>query len=188
MHIEPGIVEGTKIVLSYATAVGVFGYTAKLAMQCDPTGWRHSARTSQSDRGLPCILFLRGVSALSDRRFRSSPDSGVDALSHVWRRASGHWSGGWIADARALLHPMGLASVRHECHDAPGTPVCAQCHGTSLHPGEHGVQGCQIQPVPGAVDRLPGRRGGLGCLLGDLRSGRGCSQSGAHRDILVSPT
>lgn len=32
MHIEPGIVEGTKIVLSYATAVGVFGYTAKLAM------------------------------------------------------------------------------------------------------------------------------------------------------------
>jgi ABC-type Co2+ transport system permease subunit len=31
MHIEPGIVDGTKIVLSYATAVGVFGYTAKLA-------------------------------------------------------------------------------------------------------------------------------------------------------------
>lgn len=32
MHIEPGIVEGTKIVLSYATAAGVFGYAAKLAV------------------------------------------------------------------------------------------------------------------------------------------------------------
>ena len=32
MHIEPGIVEGAKLTLSYATAVGVFGYTAKQAL------------------------------------------------------------------------------------------------------------------------------------------------------------
>lgn len=32
MHIEPGIVEGAKMTLSYATAIGVFGYTAKLAL------------------------------------------------------------------------------------------------------------------------------------------------------------
>ncbi len=31
MHIEPGIVEGAKITLSYATAITVFAYTAKLA-------------------------------------------------------------------------------------------------------------------------------------------------------------
>jgi ABC-type Co2+ transport system permease subunit len=31
MHIEPGIVDGTKIVLSYATAVAAGGYAAKLA-------------------------------------------------------------------------------------------------------------------------------------------------------------
>jgi ABC-type Co2+ transport system permease subunit len=31
MHIEPGVVEGAKITLSYATAAGVFGYAAKLA-------------------------------------------------------------------------------------------------------------------------------------------------------------
>lgn len=31
MHIEPGVVEGAKIFLSYATAVGAFGLTAKLA-------------------------------------------------------------------------------------------------------------------------------------------------------------
>src|SRR6266478_5821528 len=33
MHIEPGIVDRTKIVLSYATAVAACGYTAKLAAQ-----------------------------------------------------------------------------------------------------------------------------------------------------------
>lgn len=32
MHIEPGIVEGAKMALSYATAAGVFAYTAKLAL------------------------------------------------------------------------------------------------------------------------------------------------------------
>jgi ABC-type Co2+ transport system permease subunit len=32
MHIEPGIVDGTKIVLSYATAVATGGYAAKLAV------------------------------------------------------------------------------------------------------------------------------------------------------------
>lgn len=32
MHIEPGVVEGAKILLSYATAVTAFGLTAKLAL------------------------------------------------------------------------------------------------------------------------------------------------------------
>ena len=33
MHIEPGIVNGAKIVLSYATAAGAAGYTLKLGLQ-----------------------------------------------------------------------------------------------------------------------------------------------------------
>lgn len=32
MHIEPGVVEGAKIVLSYVTAAGAIGYAGKLAM------------------------------------------------------------------------------------------------------------------------------------------------------------
>lgn len=32
MHIEPGIVEGAKMTLSYGTAIAVFGYTAKQAL------------------------------------------------------------------------------------------------------------------------------------------------------------
>ena len=32
MHIEPGLVEGSKIFLSYATAAGAIGYSAKLAL------------------------------------------------------------------------------------------------------------------------------------------------------------
>lgn len=32
MHIEPGLVDGTKIFLSYATATAAFGYAAKLAL------------------------------------------------------------------------------------------------------------------------------------------------------------
>jgi len=31
MHIEPGVVAGAKIVLSYATAAGSLGFAAKLA-------------------------------------------------------------------------------------------------------------------------------------------------------------
>ena len=33
MHIEPGIVDGTKIVLSYATAAAAGGYALKLAAE-----------------------------------------------------------------------------------------------------------------------------------------------------------
>ena len=33
MHIEAGVVLGTKMILSYATAVGVVGMTAKLALE-----------------------------------------------------------------------------------------------------------------------------------------------------------
>jgi hypothetical protein len=33
MHIEPGVVDGTKIVLSYATAVAAGGYATKLAVE-----------------------------------------------------------------------------------------------------------------------------------------------------------
>ena len=32
MHIEPGLVDGTKIILSYATAMAAIGYSAKLAV------------------------------------------------------------------------------------------------------------------------------------------------------------
>src|SRR5690606_17137100 len=32
MHIEPGLVDGTKIFLSYATAAGALGYAAKLSL------------------------------------------------------------------------------------------------------------------------------------------------------------
>ena len=32
MHIEPGVVDGAKIVLSYATAAGAFAYAAKLSL------------------------------------------------------------------------------------------------------------------------------------------------------------
>ena len=39
MHIEPGLVEGGKIVLSYATATGALAYGAKLS-------WRASAKTA----------------------------------------------------------------------------------------------------------------------------------------------
>jgi hypothetical protein len=37
MHIEPGIVDGAKIVLSYATAAGALGYTAKAAFETAKT-------------------------------------------------------------------------------------------------------------------------------------------------------
>jgi hypothetical protein len=31
MHIEPGVIDGAKMALSYATAAGAFGIAAKLA-------------------------------------------------------------------------------------------------------------------------------------------------------------
>src|SRR3546814_9763467 len=33
MHIEPGVVDGAKIILSYATAAGAFGLAARMARQ-----------------------------------------------------------------------------------------------------------------------------------------------------------
>ncbi len=33
MHIEPGLVDATKVTLSYATAVGCAGLTAKMAYE-----------------------------------------------------------------------------------------------------------------------------------------------------------
>ncbi|MGS5086711.1 energy-coupling factor ABC transporter permease [Hydrogenophaga sp. A37] len=44
MHIEPGLVDGTKIVLSHATAAGALGYAAKLALD-----------TARKD-GIPALL------------------------------------------------------------------------------------------------------------------------------------
>jgi hypothetical protein len=35
MHIEPGLVDGTKIILSYASAAAVLGYAAKLVLETD---------------------------------------------------------------------------------------------------------------------------------------------------------
>ena len=49
MHIEPGVVEGAKLFLSYATAVGAFGLTAKLA------------RDSLRDNGGAAALALRSL-------------------------------------------------------------------------------------------------------------------------------
>ena len=45
MHIEPGLVDGTKLILSYATAAGALGYAAKL-----------SQAAIQKDGALPLLL------------------------------------------------------------------------------------------------------------------------------------
>ena len=49
MHIEPGVVEGAKLALSYATAITAFGLTAKLA------------RDSLRDNGGAAALLLRSL-------------------------------------------------------------------------------------------------------------------------------
>ena len=49
MHIEPGVVDGAKIVLSYATALGALGLAAKMAMD-----------TIKKDGGLPSLA-IRSV-------------------------------------------------------------------------------------------------------------------------------
>ena len=51
MHIEPGVVNGAKIALSYATAAGSFGLAAKMALN-----------TLRIDGGLPALV-LRSVVA-----------------------------------------------------------------------------------------------------------------------------
>ena len=172
MHIEPGIVDGTKIVLSYATAVGVFGLYSQAGMGLDQAGRSGSARRAQSDRCSARVLFLRGAPALSDWRVRSSSDSGVDALSYVRRCAGGHRLGARIADTGRLLRTVRiLPQYGMNVTTRAGAPVRSRRAGSSHHSGEYGLQGCDVRPVSGAFNRLPGRRGGLGCLLGDLWPG-----------------
>ena len=44
MHIEPGLVDASKIALSYATAAGALGYAAKLSWDTLKTdGWHSGA-------------------------------------------------------------------------------------------------------------------------------------------------
>lgn len=57
MHIEPGIVTGAKIALSYATAAGAAGVTAKLAWD------------ALRDRGLPSLIARSGLTAAATFTF-----------------------------------------------------------------------------------------------------------------------
>jgi ABC-type Co2+ transport system permease subunit len=55
MHIEPGVVEGAKITLSFITAAGALGYTAKLALNTI----KHDGIAPMAIRGLiaTCLVF-----------------------------------------------------------------------------------------------------------------------------------
>lgn len=53
MHIEPGVVDGAKIVLSYATAAGALGIAAKMAVD-----------TIRNDGGVPALLMRSVVTTI----------------------------------------------------------------------------------------------------------------------------
>ena len=68
MHIEPGVVEGAKIFLSYATAVAGLGLTVKLA------------RDSIRDNGGALALALRSLIASSRQRLAGAVNAELTRL------------------------------------------------------------------------------------------------------------
>lgn len=54
MHIEPGVVEGAKITISFMTAAGALGYTAKLALST----MKHDGIAPMAIRGLIATLLV----------------------------------------------------------------------------------------------------------------------------------
>ena len=68
MHIEPGIVEGAKLTLGFATAAGAMGYSAKLALETAkrdgvaPLAARALSRRSWCSASSRCFRTIRSAS------------------------------------------------------------------------------------------------------------------------------
>ena len=73
MHIEPGLVVGPKIILSYATAAVAAGYTAKLAWQ---TIREQGAATSDIARN------IEQIARMSEENANAAEDS-ASAARHL---------------------------------------------------------------------------------------------------------
>ena len=84
MHIEPGVVDGAKMVLSYGTAAAAAGYTLKLASDDLKTHSQISfvARTVLAAIGV--FVFFEVLPAFPGRRLRSPLYSWNDALPLAW--------------------------------------------------------------------------------------------------------
>ena len=100
VHIEPGIVEGPKIILSYVTAGGAGAYGLYLAGKLIKDRGLGALLTSHRGDHRTGVHFLSGLSALSGRDLRSAPDPGVDAVPDLRRRTRRVGARGWAACCR----------------------------------------------------------------------------------------
>ena len=181
MHIEPGIVDGTKIVLSYATAAAAGGYAVKLAADTareQGSGLAGGADGRDHDAGL---VLLRNPAALLGRRLRGAFHLRLDLVPDLRRGARGAGIGARPAAAGHLPGADRPAAIRHERHDPAGAAVCDQRARRAHRRPRHRLCRSPLWPGAVALDGVSGRHRRLGRVLGDLwpraRRGESCRRS-----------
>ena len=133
MHIEPGLVDESKIWLSYVTAAGAGAWTLKLAWETATGARRRSARPWAAPP-------RRRSSSASSRCFRTIRSACPRCTSSSARRCSCSLArrprdrpGAWPAAPGPVLRALRPAAIRHERHDAAGSAVCAERPGRPGH-------------------------------------------------------
>ena len=162
MHIEPGLVEGGKIVLSYATATGALAYGAKLSWE----SIRKDGLTSLLLRAFICSVLVFGFFELLPHH-----PVGVSEV-HLILGTTLLLVFGAAPAAMGLTVGLLVQGLFFAPQDG--------CTGTPHHSGQHGVCGHWLRPSLQIVGGLPRRHRGLGGLLGAVRPRRGRSKPVEH--------
>ena len=174
MHIEPGLVDGAQIWLSYATAAGAIGY----AGEARPRSRRRvRGATSLLGGGQPprtALVFCPSRSCPTGRSACRNSTSSSDRLC----------SSSFAAAPAVIGLALGLlmrvcSSLRSTCrrsmerHNAARAAVRAVGDRSPDDRADNGASRSDLRPRPSpcAVDDVPGGDRHLGGVLGDLRTG-----------------
>jgi len=171
MHIEPGLVNGVKIALSYATAAGAATYGIKLTLEA----LRQSGALNLAARALLATIatfvffeilphFPVGVSEV-----HFILGSTLFLIFGVAPAAFGLAAGLLIQGL--FFAPIDLPHIFYEPHIAFGSFILLIVDCKSGDCAKNGLCRLELPPSTYALDQLSSRSCGLGCFLGVLRSG-----------------
>ena len=159
MHIEPGVVQGAKLLLSVGTALTAGGLMLRYC-------WEFLVQ-----HGLNILLGRTIFTIVTSWSFRSPLDSWFHSLSPVWSCSHGSWSSHWPPGPRGLASTMGSTSVWNERYDFAATTLFGFCRRRAGHSQADHLPGSELWTGSTVIACLPGRNRQLGCILGLLRAG-----------------
>lgn len=84
MHIEPGVVQGAKILLSYGTAAVSFGIAIKMALNSIKNSGVIPFIVKTIISTILVFIFFVSTSPSSSRSFRSSSNLRFNSIFNIW--------------------------------------------------------------------------------------------------------